>query len=170
MKRLLFLNPENVSEKEIKSYTLRKAVRAIVFDGKRKIALLHVTKAKYYKLPGGGIENNEDQVSALKRECREELGSDIEVISKVGLIVEYWRMTTTKQISYCYLAKLKGKKGTPNFTKGEIKDGFKGTWLPYEEAIRAVAESNATNLEGRAYIVPRDAAFLEAVKDQLFNS
>ena len=161
MKQILFLNPEKVTEKEVKNYFLREAARAIVMDDEGKIALLHAVKHNYYKLPGGGIEADEDQVKGLKRECREEIGSDIEIIGQIGKTLEYWRLTNTKQISYCYLAKLKGKKEASDFTKGEIEDGFEAVWFTYEDARRTMAETFPTNLEGRAYIVPRDTAFLE---------
>ena len=40
--------------KDIQSY-YRGAVRAIVLNSKKEMALLHATKYDYYKLPGGGL-------------------------------------------------------------------------------------------------------------------
>ena len=56
MKQLKLINPENVSEEEVKNYSVREAVRAVVFDEDKKVALLYVSKENYYKIPGGGIE------------------------------------------------------------------------------------------------------------------
>lgn len=164
MKLLKLINPENVSEEEVKNYKVREAGRAVVFDEDGKIALLHVTKKNYYKLPGGGVEDGEDKIIALKRECQEEIGCDVEVVSEIGSIVEYRKMFTLKQTSYCYLAKVKGKKGVPEFTNSEKRNGFENVWLHYDEALKALIESKALNNEGRDYIVPRDKTFLEKAK------
>lgn len=160
MKELALINPENASEEEVLSYAVREAARAVVVDGDGNIAMLHVSNEGYYKLPGGGLEDSEDQITALKRECQEEIGCDIEVIGEVGSIVEYRKIFNLKQISYCYLARLKGAKGSPHFEKDELEDGFKELWLPYDDALRAISESKTTNFRGSAYMVPRDTLFL----------
>jgi 8-oxo-dGTP pyrophosphatase MutT (NUDIX family) len=169
MENLKLINPENVSEEEVKNYKVREAVRAIVFDEDGKIALLHVTKENYYKLPGGGIEDNEDKMKALERECLEEIGCNIEVINEIGFIIEYRRIFNLKQTSYCYLAKIKGLKGIPDFTDDEKKDGFEQVWLSYSEALQALIKSKAISIEGNAYIVPRDITFLKKAEKQ-FNT
>jgi hypothetical protein len=50
MKQLAIINPEHVSEEEVKTYATREAARAIVIDAEGKIALLHVSNKGYYKL------------------------------------------------------------------------------------------------------------------------
>ena len=164
MKELKLINPENVSEEEVIAYKTREASRAVVIDEDGKIALLHVSNEHYYKLPGGGIEEGEDKMKALERECLEEIGCNVDVVSEIGSIVEYRRIFSLKQTSYCYLAKVKGQKGTPDFTDDEKEGGFEQVWLPYDEALKALNESNATSIEGSDYIVPRDTAFLEEAK------
>ncbi len=163
MKLIKLINPEKVSEKEVSTYRVREAARAVVMDDKGLIALLFVSKKNYYKLPGGGVENEEDKTTALWRECREEIGCDIDIIKEIGVVVEYRKIFHLKQISYCYLAKVKNGKREPNFTKKEKEDGFKVVWLTYDKAIKVLVESKATNVEGRDYIVPRDTAFLKEV-------
>ena len=167
MKQLKLINPENVSEEEVKNYSVREAVRAVVFDEDKKVALLYVSKENYYKIPGGGIEYGEDKVKALLRECQEEIGCDVEFINEIGFIVEYRRIFNLKQTSYCYLAKVKGQKGTSSFTDSEKEDGFEQLWLPYDEALKTLAESKATSVEGSAYIVPRDTTFLKEAKNYI---
>jgi 8-oxo-dGTP pyrophosphatase MutT (NUDIX family) len=161
MKYLKLINPENVSEEEVKNYKVREAARAVVFDENNKIALLHVSKERYYKLPGGGLEGSEDQAVALQRECKEEIGCNIEVVGEIGSIIEYRKIFNLKQTSYCYLAKVKGPKGTPDFTDDEKENGFEQVWLSYNDALKALIESKASSIEGSDYIVPRDTTFLE---------
>lgn len=167
MKQLLLINPENVTDEEVKDYPVREAARAIVVDTNNQIALLRVSKNGYYKLPGGGIEESEDRMQALQRECLEETGSEIEVIQEVGSIVEYRKMFHLKQVSYCYLARLKGEKGKPEYTNEELERGFEQVWLPFNEALSTLKRSVTKQVEAREYIVPRDAAFLEAAKKLL---
>ena len=101
------------------------------------------------------------------RECQEEIGCDVEFINEIGFIVEYRRIFNLKQTSYCYLAKVKGQKGTSSFTDSEKEDGFEQLWLPYDEALKTLAESKATSVEGSAYIVPRDTTFLKEAKNYI---
>ncbi|MDP3948543.1 MAG: NUDIX domain-containing protein [bacterium] len=169
MEQLKLINPEQASEEEVKLYSVRKAARAVVFDKDKNVALLHVSRFGYYKLPGGGLEEGEDIETALRRECQEEIGCEIEVLGEIGSIVEYRKMFNLTQISYCYLAKVKGVKGTPNFDEGELKEGFKGVWLPYDKALETITQNIASNFEASAYIVPRDIIFLKAAKKYLAN-
>ena len=50
------------------SQFIRPSSRAIIIKN-RKIAMIHSLKYDYYKFPGGGIENNEDRITALVRDC-----------------------------------------------------------------------------------------------------
>ena len=169
MEQLTLINPEQASEEEAESYPVRKAARAIVFDNEKNVALLHVSKFGYYKLPGGGVEESEDIKTTLQRECKEEIGCEIEVMGEIGSITEYRKIFTLTQISYCYLAKVKGEKGTPNFDDGEIKEGFKELWLPYDKALGLIIQNTTSDFEGSKYIVPRDIIFLEAAKKYINN-
>lgn len=160
MKLIKLLNPENVTEEELSHFRLRDAARAVVLDRDGLIALFHVTEKGYYKLPGGGVEDGEDKMTALARECKEEIGCEVEVVGELGIVVEYRKIFKLKQTSYCYLAKVKWDKGRPNFTDYENENGFKLLWLPYAEALKLVSGSKANNVEGRSYITSRDTAIL----------
>ncbi|MEP7166486.1 MAG: NUDIX domain-containing protein [Candidatus Woesebacteria bacterium] len=164
MKLLEVINPEAVSESDVKEYPVRETARAVVIDDNGLIALLYVASDNYYKIPGGGIEAGEDRRVALYRECMEEIGCTVEILDEIGSIIEYRKLFTLKQISYCYVAKVKGKKGKPDFTPKEIAEGFKQIWMPYSEALALISKNQATNQEGKSYIVPRDLTFLQAAQ------
>src|SRR5664279_5304494 len=55
------------------------AKAVIVRDQRLLLISKHDAKGVYYLLPGGGQEQNERLDEAVKRECREELGADVEV-------------------------------------------------------------------------------------------
>lgn len=169
MKQIAFLNPENVSEDELKTYSLREAARAVVLDDDNNVALLHATATDYYKLPGGGLDDDVDKIVALKRECIEEIGCDIEVLQEIGLVNEWRKIYQIHQVSFCYLAKIVGKKGTPDFTESEIAEGFEVRWLSFDKALKALIESKAEHISAKGYMVPRDIAILQAAQEYLQN-
>lgn len=164
MKQLELINPENATKDEADSYDIREAARAIVLDDDGNIAMLHVTNKNHYKLPGGGIDEGEDKIAALKRECLEEIGCNVEVLNEIGEIIEYRKTFKLKQMSYCYLAKVVGEKGKPDFTEHELSHGFEQVWLPYDEALEKLSENKATHIIGKLYIVPRDIVVLKEAK------
>ncbi|MFM2424015.1 MAG: hypothetical protein RLZZ70_404 [Candidatus Parcubacteria bacterium] len=159
MKKLGIVNPRNVTEDEVLAYKLREAVRAIVFDADKKVALLKVSRDSYFKLPGGGVEEGEDFETALKRECLEEIGCEIMNVSPLGYTEEYWKEDTEKQISYCYLAELNGQKGIPDLTQSEKDRGFETVWMTVGEAITILESCKPTQWEGD-YIPQRELIFM----------
>ncbi len=61
----------------------RKSVSAFILNNKKEFILVLDRSIKpYWKLPSGGIEKNEPEVIALKREVFEELNIEIDVITK----------------------------------------------------------------------------------------
>ncbi len=164
MKLIKFINPENVSEEEVNKYDVREAGRAIVIDDEKNIAILYASKQDYYKLPGGGVEKGEDSIVAIKRECIEEIGCNIEILEEIGSIIEYMKIFKIKQTSYCYFAKVEGKKMKPNYTEEEKRRGFQTLWLPYEEALDKLKSCIDDSTNYHFYVVPRDIAFLEEVR------
>lgn len=159
MKILKTINPENVEEKDTSGWEHRKAARAVVFDSSNRIGLLHVKKYNYYKLPGGGIEENEDMKAASDRECEEELGVEVDVIKEVGSIVEYRGQYKLHQTSYCFLAKTNSKKKVPHFTDDEKSSGFEVVWVKPDEALRLLNLKQTSDYEGK-FIEERDFLFL----------
>jgi len=157
---------KEIKDKEIPSdgsaYKIREASRAVLFDEKGMVPLLFVSKHNYHKLPGGGIDPGEDRENALAREAREEVGSEIKITGEVGEIIEFRSEFNLKQISYCYLGKII-LKGRPDFTEGELEDGFQIVWLPLDKAIAAVRDDKPANYEGR-FIQERDLTFLKKAR------
>src|SRR3989338_924942 len=142
----------------------RKAARAIVFDKDNNVALLHATNKSYHKLPGGGVEKGEDIIEALKREAMEEIGCEDDNIKELGIVEEYRNKFSLHQFSYCFIANLKGEKGTPHLEADEIEDGFETVWLSIDDAIKTIEnEKDLEHYEGR-FITMRDLILLNEAK------
>jgi 8-oxo-dGTP pyrophosphatase MutT (NUDIX family) len=154
--------PESNMDQQIE-YRIREAARAIVFDRDNNIAILNVTKLHYHKLPGGGIEKGEDIFEALNREMIEEIGCQIEVTGELGQIDEYRDEIKLYQKSYCYVAKVDGEKGTPQFVDDEIVNGFEIMWVKLDEAIKILSGDITQDYAGK-FILMRDLIFLNEVK------
>lgn len=160
MKLLKTIQFNNFSPEELAKFEIRHAARAIVFDQGKNIALLYVSKHSYHKLPGGGVEGEENISEALARECLEEIGCQVEVFGELGEIIEYRDKWSLIQHSYCYLANVVGQKGLPDFTPKEIEDGFGIKWLPLTEAIEVLKNDRNDDYQGK-FIQIRDICFLE---------
>jgi 8-oxo-dGTP pyrophosphatase MutT (NUDIX family) len=151
---------------EHRSYEIRRAARAIVQNDRNEIAILHVSKDHYHKLPGGGIEPGEDPLTALRRELMEEVGVEVEVLDEVGVILEFRQLFGFLQISYCYLTKVVGEFHGTSFTEKEIREGFAGRWFTLDEAIARLAADLPAHLPGR-FIRERDLTFLRAAREMV---
>lgn len=162
---------KNLPSSSREGYTTRRAARAVLIDPEGKVALLHVTRDHYYKLPGGGIDEGEDILEALERELREETGCHAHITRELGTVLEqryYWNMT---QISYCYIAQQRGSKGAPDFTATEQEDGFELVWADnLDEAIKLLQSSEETaspSEPGIKFMRLRDVAIAERAKREL---
>jgi 8-oxo-dGTP pyrophosphatase MutT (NUDIX family) len=142
---------------------IREASRAIAFDEDNLIPILFVGKRNCYKLPGGGIDDGENQLEALAREMKEEAGCTIEVTGEVGEVIEFRSKWNLKQTSYCYLGKVV-LKGDPEFTETELKNGFKLIWVSLDEAITKIENDKPADYEGK-FIQQRDLILLKKAKE-----
>ncbi len=85
--RLLFkLDCKNY--KENGTIGKRPSARGIIIKN-GMLAMVYSKKYDYYKFPGGGIEKNEDNITALIREVKEEVGLVVipESIKEYGLVL-----------------------------------------------------------------------------------
>lgn len=170
MKQLLVLHDKifqpNAPKVNRNNFYQRRAARAVVLDESGAVGLLHVTKESYFKLPGGGIDDDEEITEALQRELLEELGCRAEIMAELGQVLEYrdyWQMVQT---SYTYIAQLVGTKGHSRFTDLEHSKGFTPCWQPsIEAAIEAIETQQPHGEEhplGYAFMQARDIAILKA--------
>lgn len=129
----------NIIEK-IKEFFINKSgkrVRAIIIEN-NKVLLMHRIKQghEYWTFPGGGVDKEDKSLEdGLKRECKEELGVEVEI--KDLYFKEF--DTFSNQIQYYYICKIiGGELGTGNGPEWINRDVEKyGTyeivWIPISE-------------------------------------
>jgi len=62
------------------SQTVRSAARALIQSEGKILVVCHLIEGQtHYLLPGGGQDHGESLVETVRRECREELGCEVEV-------------------------------------------------------------------------------------------
>lgn len=113
-----------------------------------KIALAYAKNLGYYKFPGGGIHEGEENTAALIREVEEETGLEVipESIEEAGLVSrimqsEMFPQTIFVQESFHYFCRVKtGPDGKPliknqNLDDYEKDDGFELRIVTLDRAI-----------------------------------
>ena len=90
----------------------RLIVRAVVYDEEGYFYFVRATrddefgKAVLIETSGGGVEENEDLNLAIQRELKEELGAEVEIVCKLGVIEDYYHLICRHNINHYYLCKV----------------------------------------------------------------
>ena len=152
----------------------RHIARAIVYDEEGNFYFVHVNRndafgvASVIETPGGGVEAGEDLGTAIRRELSEELGADVDVICKIGLVSDYYNVIGRHNLSNYFLCKVKSF-GERHLTQDEIDDFHLQTMrLTYEQAI-AEYEKNRDYAFGRL-VANREVPVLKRAKELLEKS
>lgn len=116
-----------------------KSCGAVVFteeSGKRRYVVIRMNSG-HCGLPKGHIEKYEDEITAAKREVREEIGVDITVIPNFRMSVEYSISQRANKESVYFLGRFEGEKVT--IQESEISSY---RLCEYAEARRAITYEN----------------------------
>ena len=120
----------------------RHIVRAIVFDDEGYFYFVRAdrddifAKAVVIETSGGGVEANENLEEAIKRELYEELGAEVEVITKIGVVSDYYNLIHRHNINNYYLCRALSF-GERHLTEDEIEKYHLSTLkLSFEEAVK----------------------------------
>ena len=66
----------------------RVSVKGLIYDDGKLLFVRE--RSDTWDLPGGGLEHGEGIAEALRRECREELGAEIEITNAAPIIIPTW--------------------------------------------------------------------------------
>ena len=105
-----FLFPDNRYPARPFTHT-RPIARAIVLDSNGKVYLHHIHRndmfgdAPYFETPGGGVDEGETYEQAVIRECEEELGVVVEIITPIAEVEDAYHLIGRKNINRFFLCK-----------------------------------------------------------------
>lgn len=123
----------------------RQIVRAIVVDDAGQFNFVRVHRedlfglASYIETAGGGVEAGEDLQEAVRRELREELGAEVEVLCKLGVVSDYYNVIHRHNINHYYLCRVISF-GPTHMTLDEVEQFHLSTAkLSYEDAMAEYA-------------------------------
>ena len=129
-------------------YALRPTVKGLVLDADGNICVYTIHGRSLF--PGGGIEGDETPEQAFMRECKEEIGCDVKIISVLGKANEYRKRPGKKYDITFFIAEVIGEKGTPTTTQID-ELGIKIEWLPAEK-IYSILENQIHTLAKDVYM------------------
>ncbi|MBR6896756.1 MAG: NUDIX domain-containing protein [Lachnospiraceae bacterium] len=135
-------------------------VRALIErDGK---LLMQRDGAGVFKIPGGGVEGDEDHTETLVREVLEETGREVipETIKEIGVIREIRRDVFDRDVkfvrdSYFYTCDVNDSEHELSLTQSEKKAGFCALW---SEPSQVISVNSAHGLKD---CMKRDTEFLK---------
>ena len=130
----------------------RTIVRAIVFDDAGFFYFVRAERddefgrATLIETSGGGAEAGEDLIAAIKRELKEELGADVEVICKLGIVSDYYNLIHRHNVNNYFLCRVVSF-GEKHLTRDEIDSFHLSTLrLTYNEAVCEYEKQRETRL------------------------
>ena len=149
----------------------RHAARAIVIKGDN-ILLLYTQRYHDYSLPGGGIDEGEDEVAGLVRELQEETGAKgVRNVKPFARYDEYrpWYKhdgDIIHMISHCYVCEIDDELGDTAFEAHEVSNGMKPVWMNIHKAI-AHNENVIANSDKKGLSIDRETFLLKVIAQEL---
>ena len=111
---------------------------------------------------GGGVEPGEAPDAAIRRELREELGAEVEILARLGVVSEYYNLIHRHNINHYFLCRALSF-GNRHLTEDELDKYHLSTLkLDYEAAVEEYERRACTPL-GRL-IANRELPVLKRAK------
>ena len=147
----------------------RQIARAIVVDDDGYFYFMRVERDDHFgrstliETSGGGVEDGEDLETTVKRELKEELGADTEVICSLGTVSDYYNLIHRHNINNYFFCRVLSF-GEKNMTQQEIEDFHLSTLkMTYDDAVSEYEKCKGTPL-GRL-VAARELPVLKKAKD-----
>lgn len=155
----------------------RTSARCIVIEN-NKIFLSHSKKFNFYKLPGGGVNKDEQKRDAAAREALEEAGITIdkENMKLYGVFVDKWKSVKNNENaiwlnkSYHYICQRIGEIKEIEPTESEIYDDVEGVLVDIDTAINANEERmRSKDYSSKQRFLERETIVFKLIKKELMK-
>ena len=130
----------------------RQIARAIVVDDAGGFYFVRAHRddefgtATLIETSGGGVEPGEDLQDAIRRELREELGAEVEIVCTIGTVSDFYNLIHRHNINHYFLCRVRSF-GKTHLTEDEIRRYHLSTLrLSYEEAVAEYARCACTRI------------------------
>lgn len=157
----IFSQPEHITPNH---YDKRVTVKAIVKNVAGKYGFVTNATHGFYLLAGGGAES-EDIAQEIKRECAEELGYEIQIISEIGRVHEFRDRDAKEYETICFLAEANKEVEEDLRTEDEKRNNLSVVWINYDEAKKILEEQAGRVKRGEVKFY--NTAF-NIIRDQIF--
>lgn len=145
---------------------IKHAARTVIYDQNNLFALIDVCSGEYFKIPGGGLEDNETSEQAAIREALEESGCEIKIIQKIGESEFIDEDKNIVHCSICFLAEKIKQINNPSFDDWEKSQNMKIIWVNINQAINLFKNAKPQNNFSQK-INQRDFEFILKAKEIL---
>ena len=140
--------------------TPRITARAIVKNKDGLYAVMYADKFKLHSLPGGGVEDGEDVLTALRREVYEETGCVCDKIQELGIVSENRASLDYTQINYYFVVTTTHTPRENHLTESELESRTVVKWVTFDELVRLINDQEFDRIQGK-YLKARDVASLK---------
>ena len=130
----------------------RTCARAIVLDSDGYFYFVRTKRDDIFgeginiETSGGGVEPGEDLLIALKRELREELGAEVKIVEKIGIVSDYYNLLHRHNISNYFLCKITALKDREPTEDEIFKFHLSVLKLNFDEAVKEYKDRTDTRL------------------------
>ena len=160
MKQICELNDKIVLGTEgLSIKTPRITARAIVKNQDGLYAVMYADKFKLHSLPGGGVEDGEDVLTALRREVYEETGCVCDEIQELGIVSENRASLDYTQINHYFVVTTNHSSCENHLTESEQANRTVVKWVTFDEVIRLINEQEFDRVQAK-YLKARDVVAL----------
>ena len=146
----------------------RLTARGIVKNSDGLYAVMYAGKFNLHSLPGGGVEDGEDTLTALRREILEETGCACDHVRELGIVAENRAHQDFTTHAYYYIVITNHEAAPIHLTEDELANKTVVQWHTLDDMVRLISEPEHTTNQ-RKFLQARDMAALKAYM-QLLDS